>query len=135
MSLDVRNISLIYILFIFDIIFPGRFYISSFRRPSLTIKPGIRYLSHLPNYCPYVFIAKCAFPYHCIYIKFNSLPKLITKKALLYNTGKSAQLYVAGWIGGEFGGGEWYIYRYGWVPLLYTWSYHNMLVGSQFSSV
>ena len=61
----------------------------------MIIKPGIRYLSHLPIYCPYVFIANCAFAYHCIYIKFNSLLKLITNKALLNNAGKSTQLYVA----------------------------------------
>ena len=30
--------------------------------------------------------------------------KWILKKDLLYNTGNSAQCYVAAWMGGEFGG-------------------------------
>ena len=32
--------------------------------------------------------------------------KWITNKGLLYSTGNSGQCYVAGWMGGEFGG-EW----------------------------
>ena len=37
--------------------------------------------------------------------------KWITNKNLPYNTGNSAQFYVADWMGGEFGG-EWiYVYR------------------------
>ena len=36
----------------------------------------------------------------------------ITNKVLLYNTGNSAQCYVATWMGGEFGENE-YMYTYG----------------------
>ena len=39
--------------------------------------------------------------------------KWILKKDLLYNTGNSAQCYVAAWMGGEFGG-EW-IHVYVWL--------------------
>ena len=39
--------------------------------------------------------------------------KQITSKDLLYNTGNSAQCYVAAWMGGEFGG-EW-IHAYVWM--------------------
>ena len=48
--------------------------------------------------------------YMLLYLKWR------TNKDLLYNTGHSAQCYVADWMGGEFGG-EWihvcvYIYIY-----------------------
>ena len=39
--------------------------------------------------------------------------KGITNKDLLYNTGNSAECYVAAWMGGEFGG-EW-IHAYVWL--------------------
>ena len=52
--------------------------------------------------------------------------KWITNKDLPYSTWNSAQRYVAAWIGGEFGG-EGYTYMYGWVPLLSTWNYHNIV--------
>ena len=45
--------------------------------------------------------------------------KWITNKDLLYSTWNSAQCYVAAWMGGEFGG-EWILYIYGRVPLLFT---------------
>ena len=44
---------------------------------------------------------------------FKSKIKWITSKDLLYNTENSAQCYVTGWIGGEFGG-EW-IHVYVWL--------------------
>ena len=46
-------------------------------------------------------------------------------KDLLCSTWNSAQCYVAAWMGGEFGG-EWIHYMNGWVPLLFTWNYHNI---------
>ena len=52
--------------------------------------------------------------------------KWITNKDLLYSTGKSAQSYVAAWMEREFGG-EWYMYMYGWVPLLFTWNCHSIV--------
>ena len=33
---------------------------------------------------------------------------------------------MAAWLGGDFRG-EWYMYMYGWVPLLYTWNYHSIV--------
>ena len=44
--------------------------------------------------------------------------KWITNKDLLYNTGNSAQCYVAAWMGGEFGG-EW-IHAYVWLSPFYV---------------
>ena len=49
-----------------------------------------------------------------------------TNKALLQSTWNSAQCYVAAWKGGEFGE-DGYMYVYGWVPLLLTWNYHNIV--------
>ena len=34
-------------------------------------------------------------------------------------------MYVAAWMGGEFGG-EWHLYVCVWVPLLFTWNFHNI---------
>ena len=45
--------------------------------------------------------------------------KWIINKDLLYSTWKSAQCYVAAWMGGEFGENG-YTYMYGWVPLMFT---------------
>jgi len=44
-----------------------------------------------------------------------------------YNSGNSAQCYVAAWMGGHFGG-EWIrVYVYGWVPLLSAWNYDSIV--------
>ena len=51
--------------------------------------------------------------------------KWITNKDPLYSTGNSAQRYMAAWMGREFGE-EAYMYMYGWVLLLSTWTYHNI---------
>ena len=53
----------------------------------------------------------------------------ITNKDLLYSTCNSAQCYVAAWIldRGEFVG-KWIQYMYGWVPSLFTWKYHNIVI-------
>ena len=56
-----------------------------------------------------------------------TLPYLrwITNKDLLYGTWNSAQRYVAGWMGGEFGG-EW-IHVYIWLnPFFVHLNYHNV---------
>ena len=51
--------------------------------------------------------------------------KWITNKDLLYSTRNSVQCYKAACMGGE-SGGEWiHVYTYGWVPLLFSWNYHN----------
>ena len=50
--------------------------------------------------------------------------KWIINKDLLYSTGNSVQCYGAAWMGGEFEGNG-YMYMHGWVPLLFTWNYHN----------
>ena len=47
----------------------------------------------------------------------------ITNKDLLYSTGNSAQCYMAAWMGGEFGG-QWI---QGYLCLLSTWNYHNIV--------
>ena len=52
--------------------------------------------------------------------------KWVTNKNLLYNTGNSAQLCDSldeGW-GRDLEENE---YMYGWVPLLSTWNYHNVV--------
>ena len=42
-------------------------------------------------------------------------------------TWNSDQRYVVAWMRGEFGE-EWiHIYMYGWVPLLFTWNYYNIV--------
>ena len=54
--------------------------------------------------------------------------KCKTSKDLLCSTGDSARCHAAAWMGrgvGETG----YTYMYGWVPLLLTWSYHNIVTG------
>ena len=51
--------------------------------------------------------------------------KMDNQQDLLYNTGNAAQCYVAAWMGGE-SGGEWHVYMYVWVPLLFTWNFHNI---------
>ena len=43
---------------------------------------------------------------HTAYLKW------ITNKDLLYSTGKSAQCYVAAWMGREFGGEEIHVYEW-----------------------
>ena len=65
-------------------------------------------------------------------INMYTLPylKWITNKVLLYTTGKSAQCYVAAWMGGEFEG---YIYVYTHmyaihVCILYIYVYTYMYV-------
>ena len=53
--------------------------------------------------------------------------KWITNKDLVYSTGNSAQCYIAAWMGGEFGV-EWlHVCVCGWVALLCTWNYHNIV--------
>ena len=47
------------------------------------------------------------------------------QQGLLYGTWNSAQGYVAAWMEGEFAG-EWNMYTYGWVPLLFTWNCYNV---------
>ena len=47
----------------------------------------------------------------------------ITNKALLWGTGSSAERCVAAWMGGEFGG-QWI---QGYMCLLSTWNYHNIV--------
>ena len=59
--------------------------------------------------------------------------KWLTNKVLLNSTWHSAQCYVAAWIGVEFGENG-YMYLYGWVPLLFTWNYHN-IVNQPFSNI
>ena len=63
-------------------------------------------------------IGMCAWPYL----------KCITNKDLLQSTWKSAQCYVASWMGRSLGENG-YMYMYGWVPSLFTWNYHTMLIG------
>ena len=54
--------------------------------------------------------------------------KWITNKDLLYSTGNSAQCYVAGWMGGVFGG-EW-IRAYVWLsPLAVHLKLSQLLIG------
>ena len=50
----------------------------------------------------------------------------ITNKDLLYSTGNSAQCDVAAWMGGGLGESG-YLHRHGWVPLLSTGNYHNIV--------
>ena len=53
--------------------------------------------------------------------------KCITNKNLLFSMGNTVQCYVAIWMGRELRG-EWiHVYIYGWVPLLSTWNYHNIV--------
>ena len=56
---------------------------------------------------------------HTVYLKWG------TNKDLLWSTGNSAQCYVAAWVGGAWGRVVTCI-MYGWVPLLSTWSCHNI---------
>ena len=51
--------------------------------------------------------------------------KSFSWKDLLYSIGNSAQCYVVAGMGGELGENG-YMYMYGWVPLLFTWNYHNI---------
>ena len=52
--------------------------------------------------------------------------KWITNKDLLYSTWNSAKCYVPAWMGrGLWENG--YMYMYDWVPLLFTWNYHNIV--------
>ena len=50
----------------------------------------------------------------------------MTNKVLHYSTGNSAHWYVVAWMGGDFVGKE-YMYVSGWVPLLFTWNYDNIV--------
>ena len=52
--------------------------------------------------------------------------KWITNTDLLYSTWKFAQCYVPAWMGGGLGKNG-YMYMHGWVPLLFTWKYHNIV--------
>ena len=52
--------------------------------------------------------------------------KWITNKVLLYITENSAQCYGAAWKGGNLGENG-YMRIYGWVPLLSTGNYHNIV--------
>ena len=52
--------------------------------------------------------------------------KWITNEDLLYSTWNSAQCYVAVWMVGGLGKNG-YKYMYDWVPLLFTWNYHNIV--------
>ena len=65
--------------------------------------------------------------YTLVYLKW------ITNKDLLYSMCNSTQCYVPAWMGGRLGE-NWYMYMYGWVPLLFTWNYCN-IVNWLFSSV
>ena len=65
------------------------------------------------------FFKKTRYMYTLLYLKW------VINKDLLYSTGNSAPCYVAAWMGEEFGG-QW-IHKYGWVPLLCTWNYHNIV--------
>ena len=52
--------------------------------------------------------------------------KWITNKGLLYSTWNSAQCYVPACMGrGSWKNG--YMYKYDWIPLLFTWNYHNIV--------
>ena len=53
--------------------------------------------------------------------------KWITNKDPLYSTWNSAQCYVAAWIRWGVLGRMGYMFMYGWVPLLFTWNYHNIV--------
>ena len=50
---------------------------------------------------------------------------MITNKDLLYSTWKSVQYYVAALREGELGENR-YISMYGWILLLFIWSYYNI---------
>jgi len=52
--------------------------------------------------------------------------KYYIDKDLLYSPGNSAQCYVAGLMGGDLGENG-YMYMYGWVPLLFTWNYDDIV--------
>ena len=52
--------------------------------------------------------------------------KCITNNDLLYSTWNSALCYVVAWMGGSFGENG-CMYMDGWVPLLPTWNYHNIV--------
>ena len=52
--------------------------------------------------------------------------KPITNKDLLYSTRSSAQCYMAAWMQRSLGENG-YMYMHGWVPLLSTWNYHNIV--------
>ena len=45
----------------------------------------------------------------------------------LKSVGLPPHCYVAAWMRGGFEGRMDYMYLYGWVPLLSTWSYHNIV--------
>ena len=47
--------------------------------------------------------------------------KWVTSRDLMYSIWNSAQCYVAAWVGSE------YMHTYDWVPLLFTWNYHNIV--------
>ena len=51
--------------------------------------------------------------------------KWITNNVLLYSTGNSAQCWVAAWKGGVLREND--TCMWGWVPLLYTWNFHNIV--------
>ena len=53
--------------------------------------------------------------------------KWITNKDLLYSTGNSAQCYIAAQMGGVGGRVDTCICMYGWIPLPFTWDYHNIV--------
>ena len=52
--------------------------------------------------------------------------KWITNKGLQYSIWNSAQCYVTAWMERSLGKNG-YMYMYDWVPLLYTWNYHNIV--------
>ena len=55
--------------------------------------------------------------------------KRITSKDLLYSTWSSAQCCVAAWMEeGVWGRKNMCLRMYGWVPLLFTWNYHNIFI-------
>ena len=51
--------------------------------------------------------------------------KWVTNEVLLCSTENSAQCYMAAWMGGQLEENG-YPYMYDWVPLLFTWNYHNV---------
>ena len=63
--------------------------------------------------------------YTLLYLKW-----IISKD--LHSSGNSVQCYVAACIEGSLGEND-YMHMYGWIPLLFTWKYHNIVIW--FSSV
>ena len=59
--------------------------------------------------------------------------KWIANKELVYNTGNSAQCYVAAWMGGEYQENG-YMCMCGWVALLCTWNCGNIVNWLQHST-